>query len=365
MSQSEQIDPPARAMRVAWVTAPQTLARLGAFLAPLAQGLRERGIEVTLLSEKPAQVDVLAGLVAGVAMRWRKVWSLHRGAIEAAAAQLARAKVDLVHALEGAAVDVAMRLGQRMSRPTVVSSYRADDLAAAKAPAELSLAAVMAASQPLYDALRAKLGEQVQAVLSRPGLEAVSRPRDGGAADRRRAIVLGGPLEESEPFEMVLESLSRVLKGGPAWHCFVLGGGGAERRLRRAAARLGLARQVTMVPEQPSQYVGQIMSSADLYVAPVSPGGVDLQCLQGMAAAAPILSIRQPACDFLIDGATASLFRSGDREDLDARLATLLCAAETAAAQAARALEYVRMNHSVAAAVEQTAAVYRTLAMQE
>lgn len=349
-----------------WVAAPQTLVRLGAFLAPLAGALRERGIEIALLGQDPAASGALATTLPLVPLRWRKVWWLHAAAIEAAATQLARCKVEVVHGLDGATIDVSTRLGRRLTRPVAVSIYRADDLAAPKVPANLPLAAVLTASQPLCDALRAKLGEHVQAVLSRPGVEAVGRADDGpDDALRPRAIVLGGPMEESEPFESVIESLVRVLKDGPRWHCFVLGGGAAQRRLRRAVARRGLAPQVTMVPEQPSQYIGRIMSSADLYVAPVSPGGVDLNCLQALAAAAPVLSVRQPACDFLIDGVTASLFRPGNSDELDSKLGTLLCTAATAKAQAARGLEYVRMNHSIEAAADRTAAVYRDLAMQE
>ena len=352
----------AERLRVAWVAGSATTEQYGRALQPLAIGLMDELIEITALCPSGADVQELPSppvetVFFGPARWW---WRGFARTAEALAPELHRKKVRLLHALDGESWPLTAELGRLAGLNCIVSIYRLGERLAFRPQ---SIAAVLAGSEPVRGGLLARRvlsPERVQLV--RPGVYQVRKATCFLNPDLRVSIVAGGPMDDFASFEAVIRCFAALKRSGHDCVFFLMGNGRAEQRLRGLAETLGMRGELTFADRQPPRLLPEIFRAADIYVAPVPTGHIDMPSLLAMAAGVPVLAVGGGASDFLIDGQTALCFARGNAADLTAKLATLLDDRAAAVRLAEGALAHLRAHHSPAGAVTAVARIYRQVA---
>ncbi|MFN3486623.1 MAG: glycosyltransferase, partial [Planctomycetota bacterium] len=159
---------------------------------------------------------------------------------------------------------------------------------------------------------------------------------------------------------VLVEAFARVRAVFPEARMVLVGYGGEESELRRAAARAGLADAVIFPGERDSS---EVLSSFDLFVQPSLYESQGLAILEAMAAGRPVIATDVGGVrDVVRDGETGLLVPPKDPGALAAALVELARAPERAGALAARARAEVRERFSVDRMVASYAQLYRRLA---
>ena len=353
-------DDDAPPVRAAWVAGAETFGRFGRVLQPLAVGLVDEMVGITVLLPGSADCPELETVPHEAAVyppaRW---WRIGGRWLDAVAADLKRRKIDLLHALDGSAGRLTRTLARRLDVPYVLSSYALDDTWRLS-EAGREAAAVLAASEPLRDALADRAVAPAERLrLMRPGVYHVRRPTCFDDPTHSIAIVAGGPLADLPACDAVLQCFAELAARKYDCAFFFLGTGPAERRLRQRAEQRKLLAHLTFADCRPMGQLTGIFKAADVFIAPVAHDGIDMQTLLAMAAGVPVLAAAGGAVsDFLRDGETATFFTQGDSAELTVKLTALLDDRASARALAASAIEYVHRNHSPAVNVTALAHIY-------
>jgi len=351
---------PPEKVRVAWVAGQESIETHGRTLKPLAIGLIDELVELTVACPQEADLRGLPSPPVEVIPHGRLGWwKFSAGPIEALAGQLKARKVQLLHALDGLAASLTQKLADLLAVPYVISSY---DLGDTRRLGMLDerLSAILAASEPVRASL---LSHHVAAAgkvrLVRPGVYHERRATCFLSPQHRPAIVANGRLNHAPAFEAVLQSFATLRGRGHDCALFIIGSGRAERHLRAMSEQLDIRQDVTFVDRQPTAQLPDVFKAADVFVSPAAEREVDGAALLAMAAGVPVLATDDQPSDFLIDGQTALLFEQGSTRQLTEKLMELLDNRGEARALAERALAYVEEHHSTADMVAAVTRVYR------
>jgi glycosyltransferase involved in cell wall biosynthesis len=281
-------------------------------------------------------------------------------AVERVGDALRRWKVDVIHAVDASAAELARKVADQQGVPYLVSSF---DLADARrlSPAAESAELLLAGSQPIADALASHRRRAEGPIrLFRPGVYQVRHATCFQEPDNSVAVVTGGRGGNFRALAAVLQCLAELASRQLDCVLFVVASGPVERRLRRRAARLGLGQRITFVDAMPTAQLARIFQDADVYITPAPQKSIDMHSLLAMAAGVPVLAAGPSgANDFLRDGQTVRGFACGDAAELTERLAGMLDDRAGARALAESALEYLREHHSPAGNVAALAGMYR------
>ncbi len=294
-------------------------------------------------------------------IRW---WLPHAKVVEALADELTTRRVQVLHALDAPAADLTRRLASELDAWYIVSSYAMGD---GKRLGTLDgrCAGVLAPSEPIRrDLLEHHVAAADKIRLVHPGVHQVRHTTLFDNPQQSTAIVAGGRLEDAKAFEAVLKCFAEIKAHGHDCAFFIIGGGRAEMSLRRQADKLGLREALAFVEHQPPTQLAGIFKAADIYISPAPLRQFDMHALLAMAAGDPVIAAGGGCSDFLIDGQTALLFKSGDAAELTVKLTSLLDDHAAARALAENSLDFLRENYSPAAMVHSLAAMYRQVAQQ-
>jgi len=355
----EFVMPPAP-VRVAWAAGPETFDRYARVLQPLAVGLMDELVDLAgLCPPSPDNHPLLPMPCETVPCPIRGWLGYPDWAVERLVDFLRRWKVDLIHAVDASAAELARATAQGLGVPYIVSSYDladARDLGHAADQADV----LLAASQPIADALAARTRQRDRIRLLRPGVYHVKHATCFQEPGNSVALVAGGPLDNFKSFDAVLRCFAELV--GRKFDCmlFIIGSGRMQRKLRQQALRLGLGPKITFIDALPTRQLARIFQDADIYITPAAQNAIDMHSLLAMAAGVPVLAgSGRGANDFLRDGQTVREFACGDAGELTAKLAAMLDDRASARALAESALEYLRVNHSPAHNVAALARMYR------
>ncbi|MEM9250921.1 MAG: glycosyltransferase family 4 protein [Planctomycetota bacterium] len=252
--------------------------------------------------------------------RWR---FLNRRRLDALHTQLAAAKVDLIHALDGRLWPAAIDLADRLDLPLLLSASSAHDLAAASRLAgrlRPETTALTAATDPLASALRTRVPEAVPVHLVPPGvhcLEPSPRPDD-----RPLCAVITGSGRHDAYMQAILEALARVTRRDPQAQFFFDGQTSDQHRIWKAADKLGLLRHVSLVPRKLGNR--DLLLRTDALLMPQPLGKARSLTLQAMARGLPVLATEDPWLDYLVDGETAWMLSHSEPTGWHDRIVHLL-----------------------------------------
>jgi glycosyltransferase involved in cell wall biosynthesis len=347
-------------VRVVWAVGPQTFNRYARVLQPLAVGLMDELVELSIMCPPAPANQPPLGMPCEVVPCPARGWlGFRESSVERMGENLRRWKADLIHAVDASGAELASQVALDQKLPYVLSSL---DLADAKRLGEAANEAdlLLAASQPIADALagRGRAGGDIR--LLRPGVFHVRHATCFQQPGNSVAIVAGGPLENYRAFDAVLKCFAELAARKFDCVFFVIGSGRAERKLRQQALRLSLGPRITFIDALSMEQLARIFQDADIYITPAVQGAIDMQSLLAMAAGVPVLAAAgEGANDFFHDGRTVMSFACGNSEELTARLSAILDDRASARALAESALEYLRLNHSAAGNVVALARMYR------
>jgi len=358
-----EAQPPAPAIapvRVIWAVGPQTFYRYARVLQPLAVGLMDELVELSIICPPAPANQPPLGMPCEVMPCPGRGWlGFRESGIVRLGENLRRLKVDLIHAVDASAAELSRQVALDQNLPYVVSSF---DLADARRLGDIADEAdlMLAASKPIADALAARGRAGGRTRLLRPGVFHVRHATCFQEPGNSVAIVAGGPLENFLAFEAVLRCFAELAARNFDCVFFVVGSGRAERKLRQQALRLNLGPRITFIDAMSMEQLARIFQDADIYITPAIQESIDMQSLLAMAAGVPVLAADgEGANDFLRDGQTVMSFARGNHEELTAKLSAMLDDRASARALAESALEYLRLNHSAAGNVTALAGMYR------
>jgi len=346
-------------VRVAWAVGPESFSRYARMLQPLAVGLMDEFIELTVMCQIVDDESPMCTPCETIPCPCRGWLGYRRSSIERIGENVRRWKADLIHAIDASAADLARRVAADQNLPYIVGGF---DLADARRLRDIAAGAAMLlpASQPIADALAAHGMDKRRIRLLRPGVYNVRHATCFQELGNSMAVVAGGPLENFHTFDAVLRCFAELTARKFDCVFFVIGSGPCEKKLRQQARKLNLGQRITFIDALPAEQLARIFRDADIYITPAPQRAVDMQSLLAMAAGVPVLAAAgKNANDFLRDGETVMGFTCGDYAELTVKLLAMLDDRASARALAENALEYIRRNHSAAANVTALASMYR------
>ena len=359
----EAVETPARRVRAAWLSGPDTPSALGRILQPLAIGLMDEMVDVVALCPQQADVRELPNPPVDVLPYGRPPWwSFRDRTLDRLADQLRRRKVQLVHALEVSVADLARDLAALLEVPYLVNSFTLQ-AGGWQVRAEHGAWSVLAASDIIrQDLLDRRVSGEAQTRLVRPGIYQVRNPTCFIYPQHHVVIAAGGRLDDFVAFDAVLRTFAEIRKRKYDSIFFIIGNGRNERLIRDQARKLGLLHDLTFVDRPSGTQLAGIFKAADLYISPVVERDIDINSLLAMAAGVPVLACGSGASDFLVQDDTALFFRQGDTAQLTETLCRLLDDHAAASAIAAAALDHLRARHSPTHMIGRYAEIYRQAA---
>jgi glycosyltransferase involved in cell wall biosynthesis len=360
----ELIEPaPTAPLHVGWIAGAETSERLGRTLQPLAVGLLDELVRLTVFCPHGADLPSLPSPpVEVIHFDIPKWWQLGRRVADRLSHAVESAGVEVLHALDCTTISLTRKLAHHTGAPYVLSTYKAGAFGPVTAHLDAAALGVHTTSAPLHEeVVSRKLIAPEKVHLIRPGVYPVKRPTCFAEPEQEPAIVVGGRLQPVECYQAVLESFAQLRDAGHDGAYFIVGSGGGEPQLRALAEELDLRNEVTFCQPLSATQMAGILKSADLYVSPAPSDLVDIQALVAIAVGVPVVAAEEHVSDFLIDGTTARLVPPADVDAMTDALKGFLTDHAAARRLCSDALAYIREHHSPANMVTATACLYRGL----
>jgi glycosyltransferase involved in cell wall biosynthesis len=331
---------------------------LGRSLGSLAGGLADEGIYLAAICGDDAPVGAFSDWPIDVTRFFMRRWFRPGRAIARLGEKLQEQGVQLLHALDAEAGQTTSLLASQLNCPHVVSSYSLDD---GRALGRMGVrpAMVLAASQSVrLDLINSHCIRPDRVTVAPPPAHPVAEANCFRRPDRCASIVTSDVFDDYGAVAAVLDAFAKLQYDKTECLFFAVGNGPAEHALRKHAEKLGLCGSLTFVDRLDSRQLAGVFEAADIYISPRGTSSVNLDAMLAMASGAAVLAPEDHVSDFLIDGQTASTFRSRDAKDIAEHLGDMLSNRERTVSLAEGALEYLAENHRPWRAVQSVAEVY-------
>jgi len=361
MSEKAESLPADTPLRVAWVAGRDTLSNFGRTLNPLAVGLMDELVELTLLVPHDVDANELPAPAMEV-VRYAPVrWGYSKRTVRTLIDPVRSRKVELLHSLDSSVVKLTRDLGREARIRYVVSSYAQSDAWRFGRLGPPCVGVLAGCERIESKLLRHHVAAGANIHLIRPGVHQVKHATCFRDPQQSVVVVASGRGRSWKAGSGLLDSFAELKRRGSECAFVVIGAGAMERALRKRTASLGLQHEVTFAGDQTSSQFSDIMKAADLYISPGAPGMLDFWVLLAMAGGVPVLTGSDKE-DFILDGRTALVFKPSSRKDLTAKLISLLEDRAAARELGEGALGHLREHHSPAGMVARVKEIYRHVA---
>ncbi|MEM6332247.1 MAG: glycosyltransferase family 4 protein [Planctomycetota bacterium] len=272
--------------------------------------------------------------------------------------QLADAKVDLIHALDGRLWEPALRIAKQLDLPALFSASSAFDLKTAARIADRlrpDADAVTAATEPLHRALRQRIPEPIPVHHVPTGVHKLDpSPRP---TDRPLCAVVTGSGKHDAHTQALLEALARIVRREPQAQFFFDGQTDDQHRIWQAAEQLQLLGHISLVPRRLGNR--ELFLRTDALIMPQPLGKARSLTLQAMARGLPVIATEDPWLDYLIDGQTAWTVATAEPTGWHDRIARLIDEPQAAAALGDTARQWVTQNRPATQQIDTLLNLYR------
>ncbi len=276
----------------------------------LAQGLQERGMEAVMLCTHVGHID--HRLIASVPLHvlpgfakafWGRI--VRRSVLK----NLIEHPPDVIHLLTPELLPQAVWLGNRLSRPVVLSVNNHSEASSLTLPPSSACCRVLVTfSESVQAALPAidELNNIEQRVIL-PGIPVSESETASPVLESGRAPVIGmaGPLEVLKGGSFFLRACHRVISDGNDIRLVIAGSGPEERNLRKLATSLQLDDQVTFVDD--STDMQTFLSAMDVFCLPSLQQGIGVLLLEAMALGRPVIASGVGGIISVLDNNSAGL----------------------------------------------------------
>jgi len=343
--------------RVAWIAGEDTLETYAASLGPLAVGLTDELVDLTVFCpHEPADIELPCPPAQMVRYTWPS-WLFGKRRVAQVAEELRRRKVTVLHALDTSVFRLTRDLAAAAGARWVVSGYRFDDGRRMK-HLDDRIAAVLPASEPIRQKMLKRRNVPPEKVrLVRPGVYPIKRAECFSDPKHSVAIVTVCKAPKRQALTALLGAFAELRRRGRDCVFIIVGADQAEGHLRERSGALGLQHEVTIAPRPSRSQMMEIFQAADIYISLGRSETVDVTSLLAMAAGTPVLA-GDMQDDFLIEGQTALSFKPGSATSLAGRLLSVLDDRAAARSLAEGALAHVREHHSPARMVSAVTEAY-------
>jgi glycosyltransferase involved in cell wall biosynthesis len=174
---------------------------------------------------------------------------------------------------------------------------------------------------------------------------------------RLTCMVTAHPLDNVGDFENLLSAVRHLAIDGYEFMFVLIGGGRAERQLRKSLVAQGLPQIVTIVPRLAAWR--SALMAGDIFIRPQPSDTFDPFLLEAMSAGSAVAGCKGGVDDLIIEDKTSVVFEPDDALRIYTTLQQLFNRQELARQLARGAQEYLRENHSVSEMISSIIQTYR------
>ena len=175
-------------------------------------------------------------------------------------------------------------------------------------------------------------------------------------SSRLASLVTAYPLDNVGDFENLFNAVRHLASDGYEFMMVVIGGGRAERQLRKLLTALDLLQIVTIVPRlKPWR---PVLAAGDIFIQPQPSAAFNPLLLEAMSVGAAVAACKGGVDDLIIEDQTAVVFDPNDELSIVGALQRLFDRREFARQIAKKAQEYLRENHTVSKMISATLQTY-------
>lgn len=288
--------------------------------------------------------------------RWSEV---NRWRMAKLAEALERAEVDLIHAMDSRLWRGALAMGQELEVPVILNAPgvealdEAPRLARLLDPAQVAFAAT---TEPIAQALRQAVGPEIHVETIPTGIHVGEDPPGCAPGDALCAIVTGDGAYDQH-YEALLRAMVEICQRHPQTQFFFDGQGSDQHDLWRAASRMELLPNLSLIPRRLGNR--DLLLRADVLLQPQPLGRSRSTTLQAMAHALTVIAHQDPWLDYLIHDTTAWLLDRPSPKAWEDHLENLIARPDDARALGQRARAWMRENRPVSTQLSRILDLYR------
>ena len=336
-----------KSLRPALIASQKTISEYSMYLGRLLVGLADESIPTALVCPPDCDVDsVVSGVVEVIghpAFKLPFLWRQNRNRL---VERLVKFKPSVLHCLCESKAALTRQLARQLDLPYVLTidslqqrwgQFPISSRFCAKiiVPAK-SIAVNLTEIYPRFAERIEQINigtfvEEASSCFSEPGQLA--------------SMVTAHHLDNVAEFECLLNAIRHLVIDGYDFMLVVVGGGRAEKQLRKLLGALGLSQIVTIVPRL--AHWRSVLAAGDIFIQPVARDSFNPLLLEAMSVGAAVASCKGGVDDLIIDGKTCVVFDPGDELSIKGSLQRLFDRREWARQLARGAQEYLRENHSV------------------
>jgi len=176
-------------------------------------------------------------------------------------------------------------------------------------------------------------------------------------SSRLASLVTAHPLDNADDFENLFNAVRHLASDGYEFMMVVIGGGRAERQLRKLLTALDLLQTVAIVPRlKPWR---SVLAAGDIFIQPQPSAAFNPLLLEAMSVGAAVAACKGGVDDLIIEDQAAVVFDPNDELSIVGALQRLFDRREFARQIAKKAQEYLRENHTVSKMISATLQSYR------
>ena len=355
-------------LRPALIVSERTVSEYSLLLERLLVGLADESIPAALVCPVGCDVDsVISGAVEVMRYPALKLPVLWRQEKKRLIERLARFKPTVLHCLCESKSGLAKQLARQLDLPYVLTvnslqkrwrhlvyqrrihplSISSKHCAKIIVPAE-SIGANIAEVYPRF----AERIEQINV-----GTFVGENSGCFCEVSRLASMVTAHPLDNVDEFENLFGAVRHLVIDRYEFMFVVIGGGRAERQLRKLLAALDLLPIVTIVPRLKPWC--SVLAAGDIFIQPVASSAFNPLLLEAMSVGAAVAGCKGGVDDLIIEDQTAVVFDPDDELSIYGSLQQLFNRREWARQLARGAQEYLRENHTVSQMISSTLRTYR------
>lgn len=334
--------------------------------------------QVRVAQVVPERLDQTDSSAFGERVGWpESSWSLMRVfALSRLKPSLEKLGVGLVHATTARVWQGAVLLARRLETPLVCNISSREEVALASRllrHAGAARVAFIAATTPLGEAVRDRVGPRTVVQVIPPGVHVISddaapagtKPPETPPTEptppeqRPLCAVIAGNGECDSDYQALLNALPAIIRDYPQAQFFLDGQRQDQHQLWRWSRQLGILSNVSLVPRRLGHY--ELLLRADVLLQPQALGQSRGLTLQAMAHGIPVIARADAMLDYLVPDRTAWVVDLPEPAIWTHRIRRVLEEPHAAHKLGESAKAWIAAKHIAARQIEAMLALYRKM----
>ena len=347
-----------KALRPVLVASRREITDHAPFLWRLLVGLVDESIPTALICPPSCDAEcVVPGPVEVFTYPTIDLPLMERMGLDSLAAPLERFKPTLLHCLCQSRAALTRRLARRLNVPYVLAVNSLFGRRQRLNVSSARCAKIVVPTETIGSSIaraHSRFADRITRIPMPTFAEA--DPACFSDPSRLSSMVVAHPIDRASDFEPLLEAAKALLAEGREFVIAIMGSGRAEHRLRKALAKHGLSRVVTIVPVLDPWR--SVLAAGDIFIHLRPAVTFSGFLLEAMGLGLAVVACKGGVDDLIIHQETALVYERNDAVTLQRALARLLDDHDAARRLATSAQNHVRAHYSVGGHVAATLETY-------